>query len=441
MNNEARGPYGPAAAAHYAFGSFTYDAKRTKLQCYGVDIPLKPKTGALLHYFLQHPHRVITKTELLDTLWRNEDVIEANLAQHVFLLRQAFATYSPGETFIVTTARQGYCFVAPVQTVAQPRPVRGAPWKSYVEGRFFLDPRTKTSLERAIGAFERTVAEDEAHAGAHAGIAEALVLAVEHLFLKPLAAFTRARDEAQRALELDPENVEAYIALGNIHLFYDWDFVAAYEALERATWLDPSHASSRLHKARFLAVVGNYEAAVSEIESVLSRKPYSLRAMTEYAAAALLHDDFETVYEMTDAAISLDPTHAIAGYYRIAALALTGRYEDALRLHESSDSTTYEPQSLAIAAYAAARAGELRRAREFAEKIDDESRWPFVSSFPRALSRIGFNELEEARVILESGIQRRDPLSVFILRHPAFREVPHIDQLRHAIGPLHRIHQ
>jgi len=439
MNHQPSGPYGTPVATHYAFGSFTYDAKRAKLQCYGVDIPLKPKTGALLHYFLQHPHRVITKSELLDTLWRDEDVVEANLAQHVFLLRQAFATYSPGETFIVTTARQGYCFVAAVQTAAHARPSRGTSWKSYVEGRFFLDDRTQPSLERAIEAFERTVAEDNAHAGAHAGIAEANVLAAEHLFAKPLPAFTRARAEAQRALELDPDNVEAYIALGNIHLFHDWDFVAAYEAFERATWLDPSHASSRLHKARFLAIVGNYEAAASEIESVLAREPSSLKAITEYAAAALLHEDFNAVYEMTDAALSLDPSDPRANYYRIAALAFSGRYEEALR--HTCDDHGYEQQFLAVTAFAAGRAGLRNRAGELTAKIDAEAHWPYVSPFHRALPRIGLDDTQTAYRIVESGIHQRDPLSVFILRHPAFQRVPGIDELRHAIGPQQRNHQ
>lgn len=441
MNHQTSGSYGTPLATHYAFGSFTYDAKRAKLQCYGVDIPLKPKTGALLHYFLQHPHRVITKTELLDTLWRDEDVVEANLAQHVFLLRQAFATYSPGETFIVTTARQGYCFVAAVQTAAQSRPSRGASWKSYVEGRFFLDRRALPSLERAIDAFERTIADDETHAGAHAGIAAANVLAAEHLFTQPLPAFTRARSEAQRALELDPDNVAAYIALGNVHLFHDWDFVAAYESFERATWLDPSNPSSRLYKARFLAIVGNYEAAVSEIESVLAREPSSLEAMTDYAAAALLHEDFDTVHEMTDAALSLEPSHAVANYYRVAALALSGRYEDALQLHHADDSARREQQSLSIAAYAAARADKPELAQRLIATLDDRSRWPYVSSVYRALPRVGLGESEAAYEILETGIQQRDPLSVFILRHPAFQNVPRIDEIRHAIGPQQRIHQ
>ncbi len=441
MNNQASRPYGMITGAHYAFGSFTYDAKRSKLQCYGVDIPLKPKTGALLHYFLQHPHRVITKTELLDTLWRDEDVVEANLAQHVFLLRQAFATYSPGETFIVTTARQGYCFVAPVQTAAQARPSRGPSWKSYVEGRFFIQLRAQPALARAIDAFERTTAEDDAHAGAHAGIAEAHLLAVEHVLTEPLPAFIRARSEAQRALELDPDNIEAHIALGNIHLFHDWDFVAAYEAFERATWLDPTHSSARIYKGRFLAIVGNYEAAASEIESVLVREPCSLEAMTQYAACALLHEDFITAGEMTGAALSLDPSHGLAQYYRTAMLALSGRHEDALNLHDSTNTHPYEQQALSIAAYAAARAGQHERARDLIANLDDESRWPHISSLHRALPRVGLNELEAAHEILEAGIHQHDPLIVFILRHPAFQNVPAIDKLRHSVGPHHKLHQ
>ncbi len=435
MNRESSDGYQLVSAMHYAFGSFTYDAKRGKLQCYGVDIPLKPKTGAVLHYFLQHPHRVITKSELLDTLWRDEDVVEANLAQHVFLLRQAFATYSPGETFIVTTARQGYCFVAPVRTATPKQPTRGPSWKSYVEGRFFAAQQTQASLAHAIDAFERAVAADETHAGAHAGIAGANVLAAEYLFVEPTTAFRRARTAAQRALELDPDSVEAHMALGKVHLFHDWDFVAAYEAFERATWLDPTHASSRLDKALFLGIVGNYGAAVSEIESVLLREPFSLRAMNTLAAIGVLHDDFETVKEISDTAFILDPANALTRYYLMSALALRGQHAHALDLFDSAGDQPYRQQALAVAAFAAARLGLRSRAEALIAQLDDASQWAYVSAFNRALPRVASHQEDEARALLRTGIEERDPWSVFILRHPAFADLPGIEELRHLIGP------
>ncbi len=438
MNRESPENYGTAAAMHYAFGSFTYDAKRSKLQCYGVDIPLKPKTGALLHYFLQHPHRVITKSELLDTLWRDEDVVEANLAQHVFLLRQAFATYSPGETFIVTTARQGYRFAAPVQTATHKAPTRGPSWRSYVEGRFLIEFRTTESLQHAISAFEATLAADEKHAGALAGIAQANLLAAELLFAEPSAAFSRARAAAQRALELDPDNVEAHIALGDVHLFHDWDFVAAYEALERGTWLDPANSSSRLDKAWFLGIVGNYEAATSEIESVLAREPFSLRAMTTLAAIAMLHEDFTTLTDMSDAVLSLDASHGLMRYYLICGLALSGRCREAINVFESVHDDPYRQQTIAIAAFAAARSGMRARAEELVTELEDRGRWAYASPVNRAVAFVGLNDFDRARELLRSGIESRDPWSVFILRHPAFKEIPRIDELRHTIGPHKR---
>jgi len=435
MSREMSEAYRMATAMHYAFGSFTFDAKRGKLQCYGVDIPLKPKTATLLHYFLQNPHRVITKSELLDTLWRDEDVVEANLAQHVFLLRQAFATYSPGETFIATTARQGYRFVAPVQTATRKAPVRGPSWKAYVEGRFHLESRTAQSLQLAIAAFERTLVDDATHAGAYAGIAEACVLGAEYLFVEPAPAFDRARAMAQRAIEIDPDNVEAHIALGGVHLFHDWDFVAAYEALERATWLDPANSSSRLSKASFLGIVGNYEAATSEIESVLAREPFSLRAMTTMAAVAALHEEFTTLIDMSDAVLSLDPANGLMRYYLMTGLALSGRHRDAIDLYESTYGDPYRQQTIAVAALAAARSNMPERAERFVAELENRDRWTYASPVNRALAFTGLRDFDRARELLRFGIERRDPWSVFVLRHPAFHEIPGIDELRHTIGP------
>jgi DNA-binding winged helix-turn-helix (wHTH) protein/cytochrome c-type biogenesis protein CcmH/NrfG len=435
MNREASEAPRSLSVVHYTFGSFDFDVKLGRLSCYGVEVPLKPKTTALLRYFLEHPHRIITKTELLDTLWAGDEVIEANLAQHVFLLRQAFSTYSPGESFIVTSARQGYRFVAPVQAASIAMPKRDESWKPYVQGRFFADQRTAESLRRAITAYKRAIEIDENHAGAYAGIAQANVLSAEYLFTEPIEAFTSARKAAHRALALDPDNVEAFVSLGDIYLFYDWDFVRAYEALERASWLDPGSASSRLSKAWFLGVVGNHDGAVSEVESVLAREPFSLKAMTTLAALAIFHADFQMAIEMSEAVLTLDPSYELVKYYFAAALAFAGRYDEALELYEATENPQYPQQSLAIAAYAAGCAGYRERALELIAQIEDPGRWPYISAFNRALPRMGLRELDTAREQLREGIERRDPWSVFLLSHPVFSSVPEVQALREAIRP------
>jgi tetratricopeptide (TPR) repeat protein len=187
-----------------------------------------------------------------------------------------------------------------------------------------------------------------------------------------------------------------------------------------------------------LGIVGNYEAAISEIESVLAREPFSLRAMTTLAAVAMLHEDFTTLLDMSDAVLSLDPSHGLMRYYLMTGLALSGRYREAINIYETAHRDPYRQQTAAIAAFAAARSGERERADRLIAELEDHGRWAYASPVNRAFAFVGLGDFDRARDLLRVGIERRDPWSVFILRHPAFQAIPRIDELRHTIGPHKR---
>ena len=136
----------------YAFGSYVFDPERWTLSSHGVAMPMMQKTAALLAVLLENAGRLVSKAEILDAVWPDEDVIEANLAQHVFLIRQIFSAHSPGQSFIATHASRGYRFVAPVRTIVD-EPDRSPAWREYARGLFYADRRTDASLERALHHF------------------------------------------------------------------------------------------------------------------------------------------------------------------------------------------------------------------------------------------------------------------------------------------------
>jgi hypothetical protein len=62
------------------------------------------------------------ETELLDAVWPNTFVEEANLAQNIFTLRKVLGDGEEGHSFIETVPKRGYRFVAPVQMDADSLP-------------------------------------------------------------------------------------------------------------------------------------------------------------------------------------------------------------------------------------------------------------------------------------------------------------------------------
>lgn len=79
-------------------------------------LPLRPKPFAVLSYLATHPHRLVTKEELLKAVWPDVRVSEGILHTYVRDLRQVLGEDSEAPRIIETVARRGYRFIAPLTT-------------------------------------------------------------------------------------------------------------------------------------------------------------------------------------------------------------------------------------------------------------------------------------------------------------------------------------
>src|SRR5580658_8746452 len=102
----------------YCFGDFVLDPGRRALSRANSPISLTPRAFDVLLFLVQNPNRLVTKEELLEAVWGDTFVEEANLTQYISHLRKAPGDNSEDTRLIVTIARKGYQFTARV-TVAE----------------------------------------------------------------------------------------------------------------------------------------------------------------------------------------------------------------------------------------------------------------------------------------------------------------------------------
>jgi DNA-binding winged helix-turn-helix (wHTH) protein/tetratricopeptide (TPR) repeat protein len=110
----------------YEFGAFRIDIGLSRLERAGAPVPLPPKAFALLLLLARNTDRVMTKAELMEALWPNTFVEDANLTQHVYTLRKALGGLPNGQPFIDTVARRGYRLAASVREVVAAGPAVAA---------------------------------------------------------------------------------------------------------------------------------------------------------------------------------------------------------------------------------------------------------------------------------------------------------------------------
>lgn len=77
----------------------------------GAIVPVRPQAFATLRYLLQNPDRLITKTELMDVVWRGTAVTDDSLVQCIHEIRRALK--DERHAVLQTVSRRGYRIVLP----------------------------------------------------------------------------------------------------------------------------------------------------------------------------------------------------------------------------------------------------------------------------------------------------------------------------------------
>ena len=98
----------------YRFGPFHLDVRERRLSRGGEVIPLRLKVFDTLLVLVENAGRLVTKQELLETVWPETTVEENNLNHNVSVLRKALGEKATGQHYIETVPRVGYRFATPV---------------------------------------------------------------------------------------------------------------------------------------------------------------------------------------------------------------------------------------------------------------------------------------------------------------------------------------
>ena len=102
----------------YEFGPFRLESAERRLLRQGELIVLTPKVFDLLLALVERSGHLVSKDELLRSVWPDSFVEEANLSVNISALRRAMGDGRGCEKYIETIPRIGYRFVAPVREIA-----------------------------------------------------------------------------------------------------------------------------------------------------------------------------------------------------------------------------------------------------------------------------------------------------------------------------------
>ncbi len=295
--------------------------------------------------------------------------------------------------------------VAPESAAGSPRGrVDPEAYLDFLRGVHLFD--NWSDLEASQRFFERALARDPGYAPAHSFLARVLVaLGVVHA--RPSGeVFPRAREEALRAIELDPRHAEGHAALGAVRMFYDWDFAAAREAMELSLELNPNSVGGHDGLGYLVMLEGGHEESLRHARRALELDPFSHYQNLRLVLALTWARRYEEGLAQAERTLELYPRSPIARTFSAGLFALAGDCEAALGLWERVPVT---PSTQAIRAKVYAVCGRPDRAREIALRLEGGS--PGYPRRPVYLAdiRAQLREADEALRLLEEAYRDRDP--------------------------------
>lgn len=206
-------------------------------------------------------------------------------------------------------------------------PVNPAAYDAYLRGRYFLN---KQDIAHSLQSFQQAIALDPTYAGAYAGYASALDAATTFGIGKPEQLMPKALAAAQRAIQLDPQDGEAYTELGSIQTIYAWDWTAAEQDLTRGIALNPNDSLAEFKYAVYLDAVGHPQDAVTHMRRALQLDPLSFLVNRRLGATFYLAREYDAALAQLNRAAEMEHSPGSVDNYMSLIYEKEGEHDQAI---------------------------------------------------------------------------------------------------------------
>lgn len=203
-------------------------------------------------------------------------------------------------------------------------------YRLYLHGMNLSNRRTGADARKAVEALEQAVRLDPNYALAWAGKAYA------HRAVGNYGRSVNTHDEYQksmeainRALALDENLSEAYSALCENKMYYEYDSDGAERACKRAIELDPNSSLAHQVYSRYLPGRGRFDEAIAEAKIAIDLEPASV--FHQHMLGNVFHyaRRYQEAEEQYKRVLAMDENHGNTQTRLVATLALQGKESEA----------------------------------------------------------------------------------------------------------------
>lgn len=318
------------------------------------------------------------------------------------------------------------------------RPISPEVYENYLKGRFALaKSNNRTKAEESIPYFNEAIRKDPTFALSYMGLADAYS-DLGTVFIGGIAKNERPKAilAARKALELDPELVEAHVLLAKMAQ-EQWRWAEAEAEYRRALELSPNNAAAYSAFAFWLVSQGRTEEAVTSCRRARELDPLAASG-SDLAWMLFYARRYDDAVQELRSVLAVTPDDAFALWILGFALIANHHPQEAVPVLEKGVSASdRSPAIVGLLVHAYAQVGRRADALRLLEELKRRKQTGYVPAAAFVKAYLGLGEYDRAFFWLEEAYKEQSNLLQFLKVHPIFdpvRDDPRFANLLRRVG-------
>lgn len=289
----------------------------------------------------------------------------------------------------------------------------------FLQARYLASQGTAGAFEKAITLYRQALDIAPDYAAAWAGISNAYSKQTQR-GLRPIEeGFSLAREAAEKALAIDPQNAKAHASLGWLASTFDGDLTVAAGHFERALELEPTNPDMLSYAAFLAMLLGRQDEAIALMEYIVARDPVNADCHHQLAKQYLWAGRLDDVIAALDIALTVSPGRISAYWAMGVALLLKGENEAALEaMQQENEEAGWRLAGLILVHHALGQKAESDAA--LAEMISTQEQ---IAAYNIAYILAFRGEADRAFEWLDKAVQYKDPGLMELTVQPLFASI------------------
>ena len=296
----------------------------------------------------------------------------------------------------------------------------------FLKGLHFRNKITPPDMYKAIDLFEQAIQLEPNYAEAYGYAAGTYGYLGATGQMKPEKAFEKVNEYSKKAMAFDDTVAESHLAMVNTHMFYKWDPKAAFESIQKALELNPSHPEVYDLLGLYYILTGKKGEAVKVLSKAAEKDPLSPHLNHMLAEAYIMTERYDEALQIADKFIEMNPQMRAAIEIKGWCIGLKGDWQKAVEYFKEVHQLTNHPlKGLVPLGFAYGMLGQKEKTLDIIKKIEQRQAEEPHTVMDGDLLVVWWSlkDFDKVYYYLQKGIEARSGPFNFLLEMPTMKGI------------------